>query len=463
MSIFNSDLPIEDISSILKDVKSEIYFIGILGSGMYPLAQLLSGRGYKVSGSDRNAPKRPCVDGHGIFISRGDGTIRGAGLAVYSLAIDEGDAEILLARSLGIPLISRAQLLGALMRDYPESVSVSGSHGKSTVTALIDHILSVSGKPHTTVSGATLSSGERFTDGGEIFIAEACEYKNSFLRLAPTYQLITSVELDHTDYFATVDDVRASFLLAAKRAPCTIINIDDELASGICRELKALADNSADVITYGYSADADYRISDARRMGEITFFEINTKDKCFRLATKLIGGFNLYNVAAAVSVADMLGVPISDIEEAISDFQSIERRLSLISRINGVPIYYDYAHHPSEISAVIDALKERHSSLTVIFRPHTYSRTKSLWNEFITALSKANFTILLDIYPARENYIDGVSSKELAKSIKNCICANPLCAAELAVSYHTDAIALLGAGEVDGVKSDLLKLGKTKE
>ena len=427
---------------------------------MYPLAKLLRGRGYKISGSDRNAREKSYIDDCGIRITRGDGTMGGAGLVVYSLAIDESDPEILTAKALGIPLISRAQLLGALMRECPIGVSVSGSHGKSTVTAMLDRILSVSATAHTTVCGATLAHGEAYTDGGGIFVAEACEYKDSFLRLSPTHQLITAVELDHTDYFPTLEDIRASFLKAAKKAPHTFINIDDTVAREIAtdKEIKARADG--EIITYGYSDGADYRICDVNRNGKYTTFKIAAKDRAFNLKTSLIGAFNLYNIAAAVTVADRLGIAASHIESAIEGFLPIERRLSLICTVNGAPVYYDYAHHPSEIGAVIDALRERYGSLTVIFRPHTYSRTQSLWREFISALSKADFTILLDIYPAREKSIEGVDSKILANLIKNCTYATMRDAALLATSYRVGAIALLGAGEVDEVKRDLVGFGK---
>lgn len=460
MSIFNSNLKLEDISSLLKDVKIRTHFVGILGAGMYPLARLLYGRGHKVSGTDRSAAEDVFSD-DGIVINRESKTIPpDVGLMAYSLAVDESNPDILCAKSHGIPLISRAQLLGAVMSEYRLSVSVSGSHGKSTVTALIDHILATSGIGHTTVSGAKLSSGESFYDGGgDVFLCEACEYKDSFLRLRPTHQLITSVELDHTDYFPTLDSIRSSFLKAARMAEVCLINVDDGVACGIAEELGR---EGREVITYGRSDTADYRISDIKRNGDVTDFSVLYKDGRFELSTSLIGEYNLYNITAAVAMADMLGVSSPDIRKAVSSFVSIERRMTLISRIKDAPVYYDYAHHPTEIEAAIGALKERYGSVTVIFRPHTYSRTKSLWYEFISSLSKSDFTILLDIYPAREEYIDGVDSQILAKSIKNCIYAKMEDAARLSSMYASGAILLIGAGEVERVRAELVKLGDQK-
>lgn len=460
MSIFNSDLKPEQIISALKDVKSSIHFVGILGSGMYPLARLLSWRGYRISGSDDNAPPTPYTDERGIRITRPRGELdRDTGLVVYSLAIDEKNADIQRAKGNALPLISRAQLLGAVMDGYKTRISVSGSHGKSTVTALIDHILSVSGVLHTAVCGARLASGESYTDGkGDIFVAEACEYKDSFLRLSPTHQLITSVELDHTDYFSSIDSIYASFTRAAENANTVILNCDDAGAEEIASRL-----HGKNIVTYGCNECADYRITSIQECEDTVSFTVETTRRKFNLETSLIGRFNLYNIAAAVAMTDILGVNALDIERAVLTFLPIDRRMTLISRIGDIPVYYDYAHHPSEIAAVISALKDKYGSVTVIFRPHTYSRTQSLWDSFIAELCKADFTILLDIYPAREPKVDGVDSQKLASAIENSVYAKMSEAANIAASRPSGAIALLGAGEVDDVKKKLVELGKETE
>ena len=459
MSIFNSDLRLGEITSILKDVKGSVRFIGILGSGMYPLARILLGRGYSVCGYDRNFQSaKPGVRGEMRICPYTEADLDDVSLAVYSLAIDEIDPELRAIRELGIPLISRAQLLGALMSEAKVRISVSGSHGKSTTTAIIDHILTAAGKEHTAVSGAALSSGESYSDGGgEIFLAEACEYKDSFLRLCPTHQIITSVELDHTDYFSSLDDIRASFLTAAERAQVTVINRDDEVSATIIDELIARGKKP---ITYGKDSSADYRLGDIERDGELTRFTVSHGCKTIRLSTSLIGEYNLYNITAAVALSRTLGIESEAITNAVSAFRPIDRRLSHIADFRGVPILYDYAHHPSELLAVITALKERYGSVTVIFRPHTYSRTASLWRYFILALCKADFTILLDIYPAREKAIDGITSQNLAKFIPGAGATSESEAAEIALSHPSRVIALLGAGDVEAVKGDLIALSK---
>lgn len=457
MSIFHSNLSPSEILSVLKDVKGRVHFVGVMGSGMYPLAKIMHRRGYSISGSDDRADT--ANDGK-IRIARPRAVLDvDVALVVYSLAIDENNPEIVYAKTHGIPVISRAQLLGALMTGSGTRISVSGSHGKSTTTALIDHILNFQGAPHTTVCGARLISGETFTDSGDdVFVAEACEYKDSFLRLCPTHQIITSVELDHTDYFKTVDQIQVSFLRAAQSADVSIVNCDDPAASEIAGELKR---ESKTVYTYGYAPTADYRISSVIKAGNITRFSVFAKGREIKLCTELIGEFNLYNITAAAALADLIGVATDAIEKSVMSFTPIERRMTMVTRIDEIPVYYDYAHHPSEIRATLLAVKERFGAVTVIFRPHTYSRTESLWNGFISELSKADFTILLDIYPAREKSIPGVNSQKLAEEIENCVYANMSEAAHLALSRPAGAILLLGAGDVDLVLGDLIELGKS--
>ena len=468
------------MNSKLKDVKNRVHFLGILGSGCYPLAKLLRRRGYTVSGTDAGAERDLYVDADGIEIARYRSQIpHGTALLVYSLAIAEDDPEMISARQMGVALISRAQLLGALMSEYPTRVSVSGSHGKSTTTALIEHILEVAGASHTTVSGAALTSGQAYKDGGgDIFVAEACEYKDSFLLLHPTLQLITSVELDHTDYFPTLSDIRASFLCAAKMASTALINLDDPTARSIFDELREERSGSTyytpytrveiahknTLITYGKDKDADYRLHSVKSLGDLTELSVSIGNGRIDLVTPLIGEYNLYNITAAVAVSDILGVDHDSIRRAVAGFRGIARRASVVAHVGGAPVYYDYAHHPSELTAVISALKARYGTLSVIFRPHTYSRTESLFDGFTKALALADHAVLLDVFAAREKPIDGIDSEHLAKSISGAVyCADAERAAKLAASYGCGAVALLGAGEVGSVLNYLIQLGNKEK
>ena len=466
------------ISKKIEDIKGTVHFIGALGSGCYPLAKLLRARGYTVTGSDASVHVG-YTDSDGIELTPPQRELSGSvELAVYSLAISEDDPEILSARRRGVMLISRAQLLGALMSLYRVRISVSGSHGKSTTTALIESILASEGLKHTAVSGAKLATGATYCDsGGDVFLTEACEYKDSFLCLCPTHQIITSVELDHTDYFDSLESIRSSFLVAARMAQVVIINCDDPVARSIADELSGRTESAGKcephtrvektainakntIVTYGKGEGADYRFHTVHHDGDITRFAITHKGRTKILETPLIGEYNLYNVTCAYAVADTLGTDEKSITEAISHFRGIERRASIITHIGGVPVYYDYAHHPSEIAAVISALKSRYDRVTAIFRPHTYTRTRSLWQDFVTTLSMADRVILLDVFAAREAPIPGVSSEALAKAIRGAIYTRDSHdAARLATDSGADVIVLLGAGDVEDVKNALLELG----
>lgn len=386
-------------------------------------------------------------------------------LAVYSLALDGDDATVRALSERGTPLISRAQMLGALMNGYPYRVSVSGSHGKSTTTAAIEHILSFANIPHTAISGTRLSSGVDFVDGGEVFVAEACEYKDSFLSLSPNYQIITSVELDHTDYFSSFSDIQASFMRAAESADTVIINADCDGANGIANEIlshtrveKTAKNGTKRVLTYGKSALASCRITDVYTKVDRIYFSLVCDTYRIDTSTPLIGKYNLYNLAAAAVLCSELDVPPKIIGGAIESFTGIERRMSLVAKIGVTPVFYDYAHHPAEIRAAITALNERFGSTTVIFRPHTYSRTASLWQDFVSSLSLAEMVILLDVYPAREEPMEGIDSRRLASQIKSAVYSSFSDAASLAASSGSGAIALLGAGDVRAVLSDLIEI-----
>lgn len=451
MSSFNSGFDVQKILGLLKGRNTKIYFLGVRGEGMKPLAILAHSLGYSVGGSDaRGAASDSQLSS--ILEVR---SVTDSELVVYSLAIDEADAELVLAGSLGIPCISRAELLGALMLSYRWRVGVSGSHGKSTTTAAIDAIFSHAGIPLTTVPGAELSDGTHVRiEGRDTFVFEACEYKDSFLALFPSLLVITGVELDHTDYFCSLSHIADSFLRAAEKAErAVLLNID-------CPTLRAIASRirCVDVITYGAGPDADYRYISR---GEGRFTVLRRREKYLDLSTPLIGEYNIANLTAAAAVADLSGIERGHIAAAIADFHGIARRMQRLCTLDERPVIYDYAHHPSEIVAAIDAVRAAFGECTVVFRPHTYSRTKSLWNDFITALSKADFTILMDIYPAREAPIDGITSERLAFEMGRRAVYLPTCEVVEHIRRRTrGAIVLMGAGDIDTVKEEILHKAK---
>ncbi len=455
MSIFNSDTDVDVICRIIKTRCSKIHFIGILGSGMLPLAAMLKSMGCEVTGSDANYSsnaRASLLDGITVTPHRRI-NVWNKDLVVYSLAIDEENTEFIAARTLAIPLISRAQLLGALMLLYRVRVGVSGSHGKSTTVAVLDKILTTAGLSITTLSGASLSDGTTYRLlGNELVLYEACEYKDSFLRMFPTHQIITGIELDHTDYFARLDDVYSSFTKCASRATdAVVINCDCPTAVGL---IKAVGDKA---ISYGKGAGSDYKLTVGKTDNGTRHFSISKKaDWRIDLETSLIGEFNLYNITAAVAMADVLGVDRESIRNGVKSFHTIDRRLSLIGELDGRKVFYDYAHHPTEITSVTEAVFDRCGEGTVVFRPHTFSRTKALWNDFIEALCKPRFTILLDIYPAREKEIDGITSAHLAKCIGKSAVRMEFCeVAQYLIDMTEGPIILMGAGDLDPVIDEL--------
>ena len=461
----------EKIEELLKNKVKHIHFVGALGAGMLPLAKLCRSLGYEISGSDARADEFCGREGaldHSANIvgDNGDelpfsapitphahGLLGGVDLLVASFAIPEDSPEIIDAAAPGIPIISRAQLLGALMTSYKRRVGISGSHGKSTTTALIDKMLCTGGVSHITVSGATLSDGlDVRIEPSDTFVYEACEYRDAFLSFHPTLQVITSIELDHTDYFADIDAIRHSFLAAAERASAGVVLNADFLGSS-----EFAAKLSVPVVTYGRAEGADYRyiICDKGRDG-YDFHILRRGELFLELQTPLVGEYNVANITAAAAAADILGVDADFIARAVREFSGIERRMSYLGRLADTDVFYDYAHHPTEIASAIDAIKERYSSCAVIFKPHTYSRTRSLWSEFIKALGRSDCAILLDIYPAREAPIDGITSEKLARDMGyNAFYTDNEGAIGHIRSGEYPAAILMGAGDMHTLVADI--------
>ena len=436
-----------ELEMLLQSGISGIHFIGILGAGMFPLAKLAHSFGYTVTGSD----SRACAEGvYDIFkvTPHGCENIKEKELAVASFAIGNDNAELLSAIENGIPVVYRAQLLGAFMKKYCVRIGVSGSHGKSTTTAIMDKIFSDGGLLPTTVSGATLYDGENLRIGSDgVFIYEACEYRDAFLHFCPSVQVITSIELDHTDYFGSLDALFESFRKSTVGAEITVMNTDFKGAEKFRRSL------CTKVVTYGESAEADYRYSIVERTADsCRFCVLRRGENIFEARTSLFGKYNLLNILAAVAVADICGVDKNIMSRSISSFAGITRRMSRLGELFGHEIFYDYAHHPTEISLTVEAVKERYEHCSIVFCPHTFTRTQSLWDEFITAFRKADFTILLDIYPAREKPIDGITSENLAKAIgSTATYAMPSDIPRLICERASGAVIIMGAGDVSEI------------
>lgn len=445
------------IRSIIEKENSRVHFVGIGGVSMYSLARLVMNMGVSVSGSDREASSRTemlSTLGAKIYIGHSEDNIGSADLVVYSHAISDDNAELLAAGKTSVPTVSRALLLGALMLDYRCRIGVSGSHGKSTTVAMLDAIFSRAGCEPTTLCGADLPFGDPMRVGEKsLLIYEACEYRDSFLRFCPTISLGLNLEMDHPDYFTSLDHLKTSFAKALGRATnLALISGDDQNLRDISKRIGQRA------LTFGFGQENDYRysITSYKRGGSclsLSRYGVNVGE----FEINLPGSHNLHNAAAAITVALEYGIDVETVADAISDFRGIPRRLEYLGEYSGREIYYDYAHHPTEIASAINALKSiTYGRLCVVFKPHTYSRTAALWSEFCSALSLADEVIITEIYPAREDPIPGITAERLASDIKGAIFLPDNAVREKIRHIDARAVVLMGAGDMEEIKNSLI-------
>ncbi len=401
-----------------------IYFIGIGGISMSGLAEILLTEGFRVSGSDRSrSDLTVLLEKHGATVyygQREENLTPDIDLVVYTSAIKPDNPEMTAASKLNLPLLSRAQLLGQMMKNYQTPIAVSGTHGKTTTTSMIAEILLENkDDPTLSIGGIYKPIGGNIRVGTSgYFVTEACEYTNSFLSFYPKIGIILNIEEDHLDFFKDINDIRNSFHEFAKLLPpdgALIINGD------IASYRQITDDLSCKVITYGSSPELDYYPSN------ITYdeagypvFQLKHKGKEDRIFHLRVPGIhNVYNATAAIVLADLLGIPDEMTAKALSAFVGTDRRFEYKGEVNGITIIDDYAHHPTEITATLSAVKNfPHKTVWCVFQPHTYSRTKALLNGFAKALCHADEIILADIYAAREKDTLGISSKTLQAEIE---------------------------------------------
>lgn len=457
LSKFHSNSGKGEIFEILKNKGAKIHFTGVGGVGMYSLFKLSDYLGYSVSGSDREGSsllEELTLSGYDVKIGHNRENAMNKDLLVYTLAADGENPEISKAEEEEIPTVSRAEYLGVVMESYKERIGVSGSHGKSTTTAMLDAIFNEAKKNPTTLLGARLNEGSPIRIGStDYMIYEACEYKDSFLYFSPTVSVFTNLELDHVDYFKDLDAIKASFLKAMNMPGLSVINADDEnlrdLISGV----------STRTVTFGECGSIDYQGCISEGVNGCYSLKIRHGGReIINIKLSIPGRFNAKNALAAASAAYELGIKGEDIEKALSSFYGIERRLEKIGELNDVPVYYDYAHHPTEIECAIGAVKDMcRGEVVVIFKPHTYSRTAGLMNEFVKALSLADRVYLTEISAIREKKIEGVSSEAIARRIgekaKFVNDGDILIALE---NVKASAIIIMGAANLDVVKGKII-------
>lgn len=401
-----------------------VYFIGIGGISMSGLAEILMREGFLVSGSDAHESELTRhleSQGARIFYGhRAENLPEDAGLVVYTAAIHPDNPEYGEAVRRGIPMLSRATLLGQMMRNYRHALAIAGTHGKTTTTSMVAEILLAAGlDPTISVGGILPSIGGNIRVGGqELFVTEACEYTNSFLEFFPTMGVILNIEADHLDFFKDLEDIRHSFREFAKRIPGEGLLILDGAIS--CPE-EITAGLACRVVTVGHGPGGDYGAKD------ITYdesacpsFTLMKKGVPWgRICLGVPGGHNVYNALAAVAAAEALGVPMEAVLSGLAGFSGTERRFEKKGEVGGVVIIDDYAHHPQEIAATLAVAKRYpHKKLWCVFQPHTYSRTKAFLEDFARELSAADEVVLAKIYAARETDTQGVSSADIAAQIE---------------------------------------------
>lgn len=400
-----------------------VYFIGIGGISMSGLAKILKHNGFNVSGTDRG-PSEQTDDliNCGIKVNFGhdaNNITKDYDLVVYTAAISKDNPELERAKSLGIPTLNRADLLGEIMENYNESITISGTHGKTTTTSMISLILLKYTDPTLSIGGVLPAINSNCHVGdSDVFVTEACEYTNSFLSFYPKYNLILNIELDHTDFFKDLADIRNSFCKFAKNTKdggCIIINSSIENVDEI------VSVPNVSFTTFGLSKSSDlYADNINSKNGKSTFDVFYKEGFLGKIELNVPGEKNIENALGAISLCYKLGVPFDIIKSALSEFGGTHRRFEQMGFYNGARIINDYAHHPTEIASCIACAREYDPKrLFVVFQPHTYTRTKSLFEDFVKALSKADTVILSEIYAAREKNIFNISSNDIAKSLKN--------------------------------------------
>jgi len=399
----------------------KVHFVGIGGVGMSGIAEVLHNLGYEVTGSDiKNSAtvKRLKSMGIKVLIGHKPDNIGDAHVVVISSAVSEDNPEVIEARRRSIPVIPRAEMLAEIGR-LKYSILVAGAHGKTTTTSLISTILTEAGLDPTVVIGGKLkATGTGASLGkGEFLVAEADESDGSFLKLSPTIAVATNIDREHMNYFKTMDNLCAAFRQFLDKVPfygISVVCYEDIYLRNIMNELNRR------YISYGFSEEAMIRAKDIRQSGMSTSFEVEYRDEDLgRFTLPMIGRHNVLNALASVAVAKELRVNTEVVRKALSGFRGIQRRFELKVSVSGIRVYDDYGHHPTEIRNTLRAVKEAfRGRLIVIFQPHRYSRTYDLFSEFSTAFSDADILFLLDIYPAGEKPIDGVSSALLADAIR---------------------------------------------
>ena len=416
----------ENYAHLLDNVK-RIHFVGIGGSGMCPLAEILHNEGYEITGSDAaESDTLERIRSYGIKVTMGHfpENVNGADLVVYTAAVKLDNPELVSAKAQDIPAVERCIMLGAVVEKYKNSIAISGTHGKTTTTSMITQILTMSKLDPTAIIGAKLPfiGGNSRVGQSDYIVCEACEYVDTFLHIYPAMAVILNVDEDHLDYFGTLDRIKASFRkFLEQTSSYIIINGDDRNSMECVQDI--LKEGSKKVVTFGFGKKNDFRAEITGESSVCDSFDLYYKGlKITSVTLKVPGKFNVMNALAACAATITLGVTPDEAAKALSEFSGAHRRFEILGKPCGITVADDFAHHPTELRATLTtAMSMGYKNVWAIFQPHTFSRTYTFLNEFAEVLSIPDHTILSEILPVREKNIYNIYSKDLAEKIDGCV------------------------------------------
>ncbi len=436
-----------------------VHLVGIGGVSMRPLGLVLKGMGLTVTGSDMNSSVSTdelIAKGIQVAIGHREENIIGAECIIRTAAAHNDNPEIAAARVHGIPVFERAEAWGVIMREYKNAICISGTHGKTTTTSMVTHILMEANWDPTVMIGGDLPllhAGHRVGSGDSI-VLESCEYCDSFLNFSPTLAVILNVEADHLDYFKDLADVQKSFRKFAQLASSAVLANGDDLHT-------AQALRGLDYVTFGLGERN--RVKAVNMCPDWRSFDVYCDNQFYcHLELQVIGRHNAMNALAAAGAAWLLGISGEDVTHGIASFHGARRRMEFKGTYNGADVYDDYAHHPDELAATIDAVRSTQPSrrLVVAFQPHTYTRTKALFDDFVRELKKPDVVVLAEIYAARERNTIGISSRDLLAKLPGAVFCEtlPQVTAYLkSIARPGDMILTVGAGDIYRAGEAMLK------
>ena len=454
--------------NILNEVK-RIHFIGIGGSGMCPIAEILHHNGYILSGSDMNeSDTLERIKGYGIkvFMGHKKENIEGSELVVYTAACKMDNPEIVAAKENGIPCIERSIMLGLLTDRYENAIAVSGTHGKTTTTAMITQILMEAGMDPSAVIGGKLPliGGNGRVGKSQNMVCEACEYVDTFLQLHPAVSVILNLEADHLDYFGTLENIIKSFNKFSRQTSKTIVvNGDDKEAMEAVKDI-----THAEIVTFGLDSKNDYYLTELNEEDTACedFTVMYKGEKLIRINLIVPGEHNMLNALAAFATCHHLGASLEAIKRALESFGGVHRRFEVLGKFEGVTVADDFAHHPTELTTTLTAaMKMGYNKVWAIFQPHTFSRTYMFLDDFAKALSIPDRLVMTDILPVRETNIYGVKIEDLEEKIEGSCHFNTfreIADYVMARAEKNDLILTLGGGDIYKCANLIVKLYKER-